>query len=519
MRKSKLWAMILSVSMVVTMLAGCGGNNTQTSQTAGSSDTAANSSSGALDENTDEETYTVVMGYIGDTYSDEKLIEEEINKIIEPELNVKIDLRAYSWGSYTQELQLTLSGDEKMDIVPIIVTNAAGYVSNGQVIDLTDLIEQYGTNIKKNMDEDFIKSPNIGGFIYGVTSMREQITWEGIMMRADILEELGYTVEDNMCNEITSLADLEAVYEKVKAAYPDMIMLASTANGTPLFRWETADFLTDGFGALMDYGQSTEVVNLYETEEFKEFAQTMYEWNQKGYLSKDAATTTETVINQVKAGNAFSYMTPLKAGAVEQDELTSGQDLAAAPLFGDPYITSYSINFFTWGIARNSTNPEKAMQLLDYIYGSAEVMNLLNWGIEGTHYQFVDGEEGVITYPEGVTLDNATWGLNIGWELPNQEIAYVWEGESPSKWELQHQYIDAAKRSKALGFSYDSSSVSNELTALTNVKNEWYDAIGTGSVDPETATRQFNADLYSAGLQTVIDLKQEQLDAWLATQK
>lgn len=512
MRKKKLIAMLLCGVMTCSMLAGCGGGGN--SDKTGGSATGDGSSSGNSGE-----TYTVVMGYIGDTLADEAKVEEEINKIIEPELNAKIDLRAYSWGTYKQELQLTLSGDEKLDIVPIVVDSAASYVSNGQVIDMKDLIEKYGTNIKKYVDEDFINCPNIGGFIYGTTSMREQITWEGVMMRADILQELGYTVEDNMCTDINSFEDLEKVYAKVHEAYPDMVTLASTANGSPLFRWEIADFLVDGYGALMDYGQSEEVVNLYETDEFKDFANMMYDWNQKGYLSKDAATTTETLQNQVKAGNAFSYFTPLKAGAVEQDELTTAMDLAAAPIMGDPYITSYSVNFFTWGIARNSTNPDKAMQVLDYIYGSPEVMNLINWGIEGTHYQFVDEEKGIITYPEGVDINNRTWGLNIGWELPNQEIAYVWEGEDPSKWELQHEYIDMAKRSKALGFSYDSSSVSNQLTALANVKTEWYDAIGTGSVDPATAIQQFNDALYAAGLQDVIDTKQEQLNAWLAEQK
>lgn len=513
MRKKKLLAIALCAVMVCSMFTGCGKGGEDSGGAGGASGTQGGDKGGS------DAPYTVVMGYIGDTLTDEAKVEEEINKIIEPELHAKIDLRAYSWGTYTQELQLTLSGDEKLDIVPIIVSNAAGYVSNGQVIDMKDLIEQYGTNIKKYIDEDFINCPNIGGFIYGTTSMREQITWEGALMRADILEELGYTVENNMCPDINSFEDLEKVYEKVHEAYPDMIVLGSTANGSPLFRWEIADFLVDGYGALMDYGQSTEVVNLYETKEFEDFANMMYDWNQKGYLSKDAATTTETLQNQMKAGNTFSYFTPLKAGAVEQDELSTAKDLAAAPIMGDPYITSYSVNFFTWGIARNSADPEKTMQVLDYIYGSPEVMNLINWGIEGTHYEFVDQEKGIITYPEGVDVNNRTWGLNIGWELPNQEISYVWEGEDPSKWDLQHEYIDMAKRSKALGFSYDSTSVSNQLTALANVKTEWYDAIGTGSVDPATAVKQFNDALYAAGLQDVIDAKQEQLDAWLAGQQ
>ncbi len=512
MKKPRYLSILLTLCLMASMLSACGNNDNDGNTTGGKTQEQSNTSEKG-------EPYTVVMGYIGDAYPDEAKIEDAVNAIIEPKLNAKIDLRQFSWGGYQQELQLTLSGSEKLDIVPIIITNAAGYVTNGQVIDLTNLIEQYGTNIKANLDEDFIKSPRIGDFTYGVTSMREQITWEGVMMRADILEKLGYTIKDNMVTDITNMAQLEEAYAKVKTANPDMIMLGSAANGTPLFRWEVFDALTDGFGALMDYGQTTSVVNLFETDQFKNFANTMYDWNKKGYLSKDAATTTETTINQMKAGTTFSYFTPLKAGAVEQDELNTGYDLAAAPLFGDAYITSYSIDFFTWGIARNSTNPEKAFQVLDYIYGSSDVMNLLNWGIEGTHYKVIDKDNGVISYADGVTKENTGWNLNIGWELPNQEIAYVWEGETKAKWEKQREYIKAAHRSKALGFTYDSSSVSNQLTALSNVKNQWYDAIGSGSVDPAEAIPAFNKALYNAGLQDVMDAKQKQLDAWLASQK
>ena len=53
--------------------------------------------------------------------------------------------------------------------------------------------------------------------------------------------------------------------------------------------------------------KDTTVVDYYETDEYKEFVETMYDWQQKGYLSKDAATTTESAENQVKAGAAFSF--------------------------------------------------------------------------------------------------------------------------------------------------------------------------------------------------------------------
>ena len=40
--------------------------------------------------------------------------------------------------------------------------------------------------------------------------------------------------------------------------------------------------------------------------------------------------------------------------------------------------------------------------------------------------------------------------------------------------------------------------------------------IGSGAVDPETEIAKFNKELYDAGLQTIIDAKQAQFDAWLA---
>ena len=40
------------------------------------------------------------------------------------------------------------------------------------------------------------------------------------------------------------------------------------------------------------------------------------------------------------------------------------------------------------------------METLDYIYGSPEIMNLLNWGEEGVDYVIEDEENGIINYPE-----------------------------------------------------------------------------------------------------------------------
>ena len=41
------------------------------------------------------------------------------------------------------------------------------------------------------------------------------------------------------------------------------------------------------------------------------------------------------------------------------------------------------VSWLSWGIAENSENPEKAMQVLDCLYNNEELVNLLGLGPEG----------------------------------------------------------------------------------------------------------------------------------------
>ena len=171
-------------------------------------------------------------------------------------------------------------------------------------------------------------------------------------------------------------------------------MMASNNSTTPDVKYEMFDTLTDGFGVLMDHGQDTTVVDYYESDEYKDFVETMYDWQQKGYLSKDAATTTEGVENQIKAGAAFSYFAPNKPGYDTRAELLCGNKMAIAPI-SEAWAGTAQISYLTYGISSSCTDKDKAMQCLDYLYGNADILNLLNWGEEGVDYEVKDAENKV----------------------------------------------------------------------------------------------------------------------------
>ena len=67
-----------------------------------------------------------------------------------------------------------------------------------------------------------------------------------------------------------------------------------------------------------------------------------------------------------------------------------------------------------------------------------------------------------------------------------------------------------------MGFTFDSSNVKTEYTAVTNVIDQYLPGLICGSVDPATEIPVFLQRLEEAGLGTIIAEKQTQLDAWAA---
>ena len=397
--KKRILAAMLTLSMVVSMTA-CGN-----SEAGGSKDSAKNNGNG-------DEPYTVTMVLNGSTQPDEERIEQKINEILEPELNANLDIVVLPWASASQQLQLMLSGDEKIDVFYTQATNAVQYMNAGQIIDMSELIDKYGTNIKQIYGEDIAKINQIEGFVYGVPNQIERGSIPAVFMRKDLVEK--YNIDTS---QIKEPKDLESVFETVKAGEPDMTMLYSINDGdTPVTRLFRGDNLSDNnyLGVLMDQTNSTKLENFFATDWFKDTTTMLYNWYQKGYISQDAGTNTENWRTVCKAGNLFSLFFAYHPGTPVEFESSTGYDFEIVPFYNEPIINSSSYNGVTFSIAQNSENPEKTMEVLDYIYGSSEIMNLLNWGEQDKDYVIEDADNGIINFPEGITSDNAGYNLNHG---------------------------------------------------------------------------------------------------------
>ena len=149
------------------------------------------------------------------------------------------------------------------------------------------------------------------------------------------------------------------------------------------------------------------------------------------------------------------------------------------------------------------------MQLWNLMYTDKELADIISFGIEGRDFEYTDDNRDAVRL-----IKNSTYGP-ILWTWPNQTIASAYEGVDKDIWTVNKQFRDSASISPALGFKFDSSGVMNEITACNNVIAKYETGLRWGELDPAEALPKFNEELYAAGLQTIIDAKQEQLDTFL----
>ena len=152
--------------------------------------------------------------------------------------------------------------------------------------------------------------------------------------------------------------------------------------------------------------------------------------------------------------------------------------------------TTDSINGVVMGIPITCEDEIPVLKFLNLLYSDPDVLNIIDWGIEGVHYERVKGTNTLITYPEGVTSDNY--------------------------YDEMKAFNENAIQSQAIGFMFDSSSVKSEIAALDSVLAEYRLGLENGELDPEEYLPKFIQALREAGIEKVIAEKQRQLDSWVA---
>lgn len=441
-------------------------------------------------------------------------VEAAANEILK-EKGVAIDITFINIGSWQQQTNLLLTGgSDTVDILPWYGTPLATYVNNGQALELDELLEEYGQGIIEEIPEDMMEIGRVGKNIYGVYTDREVANSYGIWMRKDILDETGIDP-----STIETLEDCTELFAKVKELYPDMEILSGGQGGTLQTNTWGWDQISDAnnLGVMLDNGQGGEIVNLYESEEYENYVRLMREWYEAGYISQDVLSKSDDPSVTMRAGKLFSALSHLKPLFGEQQARLTNCEIEVIEL-KPASLQTQTIQGMMWGISAGTEHPEESMILLNEMYTNPELANILINGIEGKSYVYTDKENNMINYPEGVDASTTPYTAQ-SWIWPNAFQTPVWEPYPADYWKQIDDFNNNALKSKALGFVPDTSEVTNEITACTNVVAKYNPALMAGAVDIDENLAKFQEELKAAGIDKIVETKQKQYEEWLANQE
>ncbi|QYK69378.1 ABC transporter substrate-binding protein [Paenibacillus sp. S02] len=388
------FALIPLLAVSLAALAGCGG-----------SDKAAK-------EGTSSGTDPITFSFFGaDTSPQWNGMKDEIGKEITKKtgvtLNAEFDV---SGGGGDDRIALMAASGEYPDLVSP-KANINKLVDAGAMIDLTDLINDHAPNLKKLYGPymDRLKYSNKDQSIYvlptyaGVGQENFDATG-GFEIQHKVLKELGYP-------KVRTLQDYENVLKTYAAKHPTIngkktIPLTLDADDWRIMITVTNPaFQTTGAPDDGEYfidPKTFEAQLHYKRPEEKEYFRWLNHMYNEGLLDKDSfVQKSDQYKSKIASGRVLGLIdqewgyqdaeNALKASGKSEASyahfpVTLSEEYKDRSFQDTGFTSGYGV-----GITENCKDPVRAIKFLDYL-ASDEGQVLVNWGIEGKHYEIKDGK-------------------------------------------------------------------------------------------------------------------------------
>ena len=172
--------------------------------------------------------------------------------------------------------------------------------------------------------------------------------------------------------------------------------------------------------------------------------------------------------------------------------------------FYGPVYSTVSIQGSMNAVSRNSKYKAEALKLLELVNTDTKLRDMLCYGIEGKHFNYVNNGQQV----HQIIVD---WSL-VNYQQGNYFIITPQVTVPPGYWdEVRHQN-ETATPSVMLGFMMDVEPVLNDLTNCRTTWEKYSVDLMNGVSDPEAVLPVIIADLKANGLDRVMAEAQRQVD-------
>ncbi len=439
---------------------------------------------------------------------------QEINERSREKIGVEVEMQYVDASESVEAYPLWITQGKNIDLMVLNYQDITPYAEQSMVLPLDDLLKKEGSGIIRISEEwgDLFSGGTIKNQIYGIGMPSDSLgASTGLWVPVRYLEEINFSFDEG---HIYSMEELDSLFEAMKTKHPDRYPLGITVKP---YDFSISGFFLSGYnaarssmdtGVIFNHDPGHTVVDYYETEQYKEWLGQIREWYLKGYIYPDAAITTSPNTSLLKDDIIMSI--PQNGNPYFYTEEEIGEKAVCLQLTPNEYGPAGTKGIY-WMIPATSREPEAAMKFLNLMFADPEIVNLLEWGIEGEDYQKL--AEGVVIYPEGKDRNTVEYFNPLGL-FGDQRLRYSFENDEEKK-----VYQEYSRSAEPVGFEYaafsfDTSSLSVEMSQIQGVLNRYLDVLETGSVDLDIVYPKFIQELKDAGIQKVIAEKQRQLNVF-----
>lgn len=509
MRK-RVIATLMAGALTMGLLAGCGKDANQSTTAAGTTaagkeTTAAGTTAGTAAETTaeakKEEAVTVKWCmFTAQKAQDHDLVIEDLNKKLEEKINVRLELEMIPQGEFDDKMKLASTAGEDYDLV--FTSNWRNKfddnMSRDAFLPLNDLIDQYGQDLKAEIPDWLMDVARVNGEIYAVPNMQVIAKQYGVAIQKEYADKYNFHPES-----MKSIHELEPFLDEIVKNEPQLFPVD----------YRNSVLLSQKYEGLAgDYiyidKNDPDAKLIPATEVTQDEDRMNREWYEKGYIRKDIATVTDNTAD-VKANRYACTVGVYKPGwDAEFTASHGGTEYITIPFEGIYVGVTSGIETMT-AINVNSKHPAEAMKLLNTIYTDKEIFNELLFGLEGVHYN-----KTAENHVEPVENTKYYYGTEA-WKFGNQFNAWYLPGQADGLWEATDKMNREAQVSVLRGFVFNPENVQAELAQLAAVTKEFKNMQYVAD-DIEKYIQDKNQKLEQAGIMTVLEEVQKQVDAWKA---
>lgn len=522
MRSKRIMALLLAALLAIGTV-GCG-NQSDDKTTAGADTTTkadTTTQEAPVGDTTAEETvpavdtskYVDLSWYVSIKTSDGmNEVFAEANKIFKDKLNCNVEFNFLGGSTaYATNMNLMIGTQEEFDICytdnwSLLYSDC---VAQGGFLDITDMLQTVTPELWEAIPEEAWDACRINGRIYGIPNTQQWARSAGYLFNAKYYEEY----DGKSVDSLGKLADYIIRVSEGEAAKGNK--WEGQANGAKDWMYDycqTVGWEFIGAQQIPGIANGTEehptVFNQFLTDEYKEIIQAKAKLYVAGCIPSDILTssTTYPVSNEIACFENLGM-------SDEREQQNTKKDWEGVVLIrpGISLLTTDSVTATMTAVSATSKNPERALLAIQEMYFNGELLDLMKIGIKDKHYTVDDQGRYTKISGSGYTGVSYKMGCTFSGMLPSSY-------EDLDRWERTEEWNANATPSALLGFNYDTSKCSTEITNCQAVVNEYHKIFMAGAYGEDTMKYydEFIAKLEAAGVNTVIADKQAQIDAFLA---